>query len=256
MGINGKTKLLGIFGNPVSHSKSPSLHNKWIDELNLNAAYVPFHVDNIEIAVKAIKEMNLVGVNVTVPYKEAVIPFLDELSDDAHKIGAVNTILNKNGRLIGYNTDYIGIESSIKEWFETSKSLLIIGAGGAAKSVAYLANKYSLNTSLINRTESKALELVQEFSLNGVLNENDSTVFDIIINTTSVGMDSKSLSFDLNKLTNKPKYVYDVIYSPEQTPFLKRAEELNILNMNGKDMLINQAKASFSIWKEFLPLFN
>lgn len=265
MRIDGNTKLLGIFGYPVKHTLSPVMQNAAIDALGLKYVYVPFEVrpEELESAVKSIRALGIAGVNVTVPHKQAVIPFLDDVTEEASLIGSVNTIENRDGRLIGHNTDSKGYIRSLREdaGFEPKgKKVLIIGAGGAAKGiVAGLSMEGVSKIIIANRTVEKAVKLANEFgnkfstvsfnatSLSSLKDPQLLSTIDLIINTTSAGLagDAPEVNFSL---TPSHTLVSDIVYKPPVTPFMKNAESASRKTIGGIGMLIYQGAISFEIW--------
>lgn len=272
MNITGKTKILGIFGCPITHTLSPLMHNTAIDKIGLDMVYLPFEVEHkdLENAVDAIRALNIIGVNITIPHKESVIKFLDEVSDDAKLIGAVNTIVNKNGRLIGYNTDGDGYLASLKRELDFNvkgKNVLILGAGGAARAILFaIAKKDAKKIVIANRTIKRANSLKNEFKrhfknleiLASGIDEQDlkKHLADVhlIINTTSMGMNDKG---DLNipfDIIPKKAIVSDIVYKPLLTKFLKNAERFGIKTHSGLGMLVEQGALSFKLWtKKDMP---
>lgn len=265
MEINGKTELLCLIGNPVEHSFSPNIHNYLIKKNKLNMKYVCFKVEECELenAIRGIKALGIKGFNVTIPHKVDVIRYLDEVDKNALLIGAVNTVKNKNGRLIGYNTDGIGFVKSIldKGYEVLNKTILIIGAGGAARSIAIeLASNGAKEINLRNRSEKNAKEisniLKENFNIisnysTETIKQNDLENIDIIINTTPIGMDKdkNSCPIDENiKLTNKNIIACDIVYNPHETNFISWAKKNNLNVIYGIDMLVNQAIQGFNIW--------
>lgn len=265
MRIDGNTKLLGIFGYPVKHTLSPVMQNAAIAESGLNYVYVPFEVrpEELEFAVKSIRALGMAGVNVTVPHKENVIPFLDEVTEEATVIGSVNTIENRDGRLIGHNTDSRGYIRSLREdaGFEPKgKKVLIIGAGGAARGiVAGLSMEGVSKVIIANRTVEKAENLADEFgnkfgtasfnatSLSSLKDPQLLSTIDLIINTTSAGLDGSTPEVDFS-LTPGHILVSDIVYKPPVTPFMKNAEATGRKTIGGLGMLIYQGAISFEIW--------
>lgn len=256
--LTGKTKVIGIFGDPIEHTLSPIIHNEAFKRLKLDYCYVPFNVkrDKLKVAIESIRALNLKGVNITVPHKEAVIPYLDELSDEVIKIGAVNTILNMNGLLKGFNTDASGFVMSLKEEGIAlkGKNILLIGAGGAAKAVAYGCLKEGGKLYVFNRTLTKANELKEKFKDLGeieVLNKVDKKItqkFNIIINATSLGLKEKD-PLPINPEYLLPSHVfYDVVYP--KTNIMREAEIRGCKTIGGLGMLIWQAVSAFEIWTE------
>jgi shikimate dehydrogenase len=253
--ISGRTKITGLFGYPVEHTLSPAMHNAAFTELGLDYCYVPFlvHPDYLEYAVKAIKSLNLSGVNVTVPHKEKVMPFLDEINEEASFIGAVNTIVNSGGRLIGYNTDGRGFIQSLSEVGISieDKNILIIGAGGASKAISYYLSQKAKTLYLYDIDKSKVEKLVQD--LNNIFNnvyiiENISSVgkFHIIINATPLGLKKEDpLPFDTTLLRTE-QTVCDVIY--KKTRLLEEASKKGCVTIDGLGMLLWQGVFAFELW--------
>jgi len=272
MHIDGKTIVLGIIGNPISHTSSPAMHMAAIEALKLNYVYVPFLVqeNNLENAIAAVRALNIKGLNVTVPYKEKVIPFLDELDESCKLVGAVNTILNKNGTLIGYNTDGEGFvyDLTIRNKISLiNKTVSIIGAGGAAKAIIYALLKYNLKELiLLNRTQTRLDEIKKrlenrttvKISYNSLLDLNVNEYLsksDIIINTTSLGMEpniNESPINDFSFVTSKHLF-YDIIYRPQLTYFLKQAQDRNAMVLNGLGMLLSQGVLIFKLFTNSDP---
>ncbi len=267
MKITGKTKIVGIFGYPVKHTLSPLMHNAAFSTLRLDYCYLPFEVrpENLKEAMEGIRALNIRGVNITVPHKEAVMDYLDELSAEAKLIGAVNTIENRDGRLIGYNTDSKGFIKSILMDANTrikGKRALILGAGGAGKGVAVAcAMENAAAITIANRTADKAERLTEylkgqfpEIPFSAISLEKDRLPevianADILINATSVGLKrGESLPVSSRDL-HKNLIVYDLIYNPPDTPFLKMARKAGVKKaVNGLGMLLYQGALSFEIW--------
>lgn len=262
MNIDSKTKIYGLIGHPVGHSLSPLIHNTAFLDQKLNCIYDCFDVlpENIKDAVFGIKALGIMGVNVTVPYKEMVIPYLDFISDEAKLIGAVNTIKNNDGRLEGYNTDASGfIESLLEQGVEIKgKNVVILGAGGAARAIAVAFSLNDVNSiTIANRTEGKAYNLykyiIEKFRTECKYTSLDELIdfdnIDILINATSVGMFPNVNATPVDeKILRKAKFIYDLIYNPKETLLLRYAKKYGIKNSNGLNMLINQANNSFKIW--------
>ena len=265
--VNGKTGLFGLIGNPVEHTKSPLIHNTLFNLFDINAIYVPMLTpkDCLESAVNGLKALKVTGFNVTVPYKKDIIKYLDDISNDALLIGAVNTVKNVNGKLKGYNTDAEGFVRDFKDAFDTNfygRRVLLFGAGGTSRALAVkLASEGIQHLTIVNRTEPHAqsiAELVRNNFGNIVsCSHPDSTEFlnefqsyEIIINTTPVGMSTyaDSTPFDINFVFDERQMVYDVIYSPKKTKFLLQAEGYGCKTRNGFGMLINQGVSAFEIW--------
>ncbi len=265
--VNGKTELFGLLGDPVEHTKSPFIHNTLFNQFNINAIYVPILVNKgcLENAVNGLKAQNFVGFNVTVPYKKDIIKYLDDISNDALLMGAVNTVKNISGKLKGYNTDAEGFVRDFKDGFNTNfkgKRVLLLGAGGTARALAIkLAAEGIQHLTIANRTQQHAQNIVDLVKNNygNVVSYTDpsSSQFSveiqsskIVINTTPAGMSTylNSTPFDFKFVFDKNQLVYDVIYSPKKTKFLEQAENYGCKTRNGFGMLINQGVSAFEIW--------
>lgn len=257
MKITGHTKITGIFGYPIEHTLSPVMHNAAFENLGLDYCYVPFLVlpDDLPYAVKSIRALNLRGVNITIPHKEKVMPLLDEIKEEASIIGAVNTIVNTNGKLTGYNTDGIGFIQSLTEKNISleGKDILIIGAGGAARAIGYYISQKAKSLAISGRTQYKVENLVKDlnrFNKNkNVISLEDVTdikKYHMIINTTPLGLKGNDpLPLDIG-LLRKDQIVYDLIY--KKTPLIQKATEKGCLTLDGSEMLIWQGALSFEIW--------
>ena len=252
------TKKYIVIGNPIEHSLSPKLHNYWLKENNIDAFYDKKKLGENELKsiISEVKEEKINGINVTVPFKKAVIPFLDKLSPEAKDTQSVNTIYLQNGATIGHNTDIAGFELAIKftKYDITKKKILILGAGGVAPSIIYSLKKMKVSKiTLSNRTKEKAESLRNFFKDIEIINWGEIIDFDMIINATSIGLKNEDgLNFDFS--TNGPnKFFYDVIYNPRETIFLKRAKLYGNKAENGKMMFIYQAHQAFTIWNKLMP---
>jgi shikimate dehydrogenase len=260
MNICGKTTITGIFGSPIEHTLSPAMQNAAFEATGLDYCYVPFLVypDGLENAVKAIRSMNIRGINITVPHKEKVIQFLDEISEEALFIGAVNTIVNTDGRLIGFNTDGRGFMKSLDESGISvkDKDILIIGAGGAARAVGYYLCMEARSLTLYGRTISKverlAADLTKVKNIVSTINDiSDIEHFHIIINATPLGLKSDDpLPFDVNRLS-PGQTVCDLIY--KETRLLKEASIKRCNVINGLGMLLWQGALAFELWTGKMP---
>ena len=259
--INRETKLYGIIGNPVSHSMSPAIHNAAFIEKGLNNVYVPLKIAEIETFMKKCREIDFRGFSVTIPHKESVLPFLDGLDHTARKIGAINTIVNQNGKLTGYNTDcmaaVMGLEYSMKEANETlnNKKVSIIGAGGAARAIAFGLKEKGCDITIFNRTTERAEKLSQDVKCKfESFEEIHKLNSDILINTTSIGMfpdvDQTPVSKNILK---KDMIVFDAIYNPIETRLLRDAKKKGCHTVNGLSMFINQAAEQFRLWTNIDP---
>ena len=258
--ISGTTRIYGIIGYPVEHSFSPRMHNAAFSALKMDARYLAFPVkpEQVQQALEGIRVLNISGVNVTVPHKSSVIPYLDEVTPLAKKLGAVNTILNVEGRLSGTNTDISGFVRSLGalKFSPKNKTVAVLGAGGSARAVlAGLADAGASRILIHNRTVARAESLVTEFSHNfpetqltavSLQTVQDSNL-DLLVNTTTVGMESDESPLDLSQCV-KIEHVLDLIYSPAKTRLLSQAEELSIPAVNGSGMLLYQGCDAFTFW--------
>ena len=250
-----------VIGNPIEHSLSPKLHNYWFEKNNIDANYDKKKIERNEIQkiVSEIKDNKLDGLNVTVPFKSDVIPFLDILSEESKITQSVNTIYMHDKKLIGHNTDTKGFELSIKETnFELkNKSVFILGAGGVVPSIIYALEKLGVSKIIIsNRTKQKAENLKKNFSKISVVDWGDRPEFDVIINATSLGLNKEdNIGLNFNNI-NKEKLFYDVIYNPKETNFLKTGKSLGCKVYNGKMMFIYQAFEAFKLWHKVQPEIN
>ena len=262
--ISGKTRVCGIMGDPVEHTVSPAMHNAAFRESGLDYIYVPFHVpqERVEEAVKGLRALNIRGMNVTIPHKVAVIPYLDEVDETARYIGAVNTIVNENGFLKGCNTDASGFLRALaaEKIDPVGKSIVIIGAGGAARAISVVLADKAARLTLLNRhpdsarvlagrltglfrKEVKACDLQRE-SLAAALD-----VAHLLINTTSVGMSPDSAETPVPAGLIRPGMaVIDIIYNPVRTRLLVEAERQGAVTVSGMEMLVRQGAEAFELW--------
>lgn len=262
--IDGSTKIYGIFGYPIKHTLSPLMHNAAFESLNLNAAYLPFEVrpEELKRAVESIRALGICGLNITIPHKERIIPFLDELSPEAESIGAVNTIVVGNRRLTGYNTDGIGFMVALRKDLEISpkgKDIFILGAGGAARAISFVLAKEGVNSIILfdlikSRTQGLAKDLRKNFpqclvkAIYSPIDHLTLSNINILINATPVGMNKDDpLVFD-PKLLHSKLIVCDLIYNPLETKLLSIAKRKCLKTMNGIGMLLYQGALSFQLW--------
>ncbi|AHF79880.1 shikimate dehydrogenase [Thermococcus paralvinellae] len=254
--IDAKTKLYGLIGKPVEHSLSPAIHNALFKKYNINAVYLAFEVDDLESAVKGIRGLKISGLNVTMPYKEQILEFLDGLSEEANAIGSVNTVVNREGKLIGYNTDGIGTLKALKRFTEVEgKRVLLLGAGGAGKAITYTLSRLA-KVVVLNRTEKKAKEL-EKFGVKGEKLSKESLEYylswaDIVINATSLGMNEDKTPIPKELLKEK-LVVFDIVYSPLETKLLRETRKFGCLTIDGLWMLIYQGAESFRLWTGVKP---
>jgi shikimate dehydrogenase len=250
-----------VVGNPIDHSLSPALHNYWIKSNAIDAIYEKqkLNEDELEQLILQVKEKKINGINVTVPFKKAIIPFLDELSIEAESTQSVNTIYLKDDKVVGHNTDIIGFETSIeKSKFNIfNKEVLILGAGGVVPSIIFALNKMKVSKIKIsNRTKEKAEDLKKLFRNIEIIEWGEIPNFDVIINATSLGLKKNDyINLDFS-LISKNSFFYDVIYNPRETNFLKTGKSLGGTILNGKLMFIYQALSAFNIWHGIEPRVN
>ena len=254
-----------IIGNPISHSLSPVMHNYWFDKYNINAEYEFLKIDENEIknVINKIKDREIKGLNVTLPYKKSVIPFLNKTINDANETHSVNTImLDENNNVIGENTDVFGFQAaylkSIPNQEKKDKKVLIIGAGGVAPSIILALQKSNiLDISLTNRTYEKSLFLKNKFKMIKLIKWNDCSKeiskFDIIINATSLGLNSSDeFKNDFSDFKKSMVYI-DTIYNPSQTKMIKYFRSNKVKSFNGLNMFIYQGQKSFYLWNKINP---
>jgi len=255
-----KKKFL-VIGNPIEHSLSPKLHNYWIKKNNLNASYDKklLEQDEIEQLILDLREEKIHGLNVTVPFKKIVIPFLDILSDEARNSQSVNTIYKDKNKIIGDNTDIEGFKAGLETTGQVikNKKVLILGAGGVVPSIIIALKKMqTAKIYLSNRTKKKALEIKKNFPEIETIEWGKTINFDIIINATSIGLSKKDeLNIDYKNISEN-KFFYDVIYNPKETNFLKKAKICGGQTENGKMMFVYQAQKAFFIWHNILPVID
>tara|TARA_B100001996_G_scaffold116810_1_gene88438 strand:+ start:487 stop:1311 length:825 start_codon:yes stop_codon:yes gene_type:complete len=258
-----KKKLFGIIGNPITHSLSPVLHNYWFKKYNIEADYSLLNVDekNLKQVIKKIRDKELTGINVTLPYKQKIIPFVDKVVNDAQYTNSVNSVfLNDDDIVIGENTDVFGLQAAyLKEVSNVeNKKALVMGAGGVSSSVIFALEKSKIqNISIINRTYEKSLFLKKKFNFLNILEwkslKQEISKFDIIINATSLGLkNGKDFEFDFENVKTNLIYI-DVVYNPFETKTSKYLKKSNIKTFNGLDMFIYQGQKSFYLWNKINP---
>lgn len=262
--ISGKTKLCGIIGDPVEHTMSPIIQNAAFRGVGLDYLYLPFKVKREELAkaIDGVRALNIRGLNVTIPHKVAILHFLDELDPLAEKIGAVNTVVNDDGVLRGYNTDATGFMQVLlgKGVEPEGKSVVIVGAGGASRGISFILAERGANLTILNRTLSKAKECADSVSrifkrrvrALPLDSENLTKALekaDILVNATSVGM-SPNIDETLvaSNLLKPALTVVDAVYNPIKTRLLKEAEAVGARAIGGLDMLVWQGALAFEKW--------
>ncbi len=261
--INGKTEILAVFGDPIAHSLSPAMHNAAFQALGWNAVYIPCHVlpQHLPDAVEAIRALGYRGANITVPHKQGVVPYLDEVIGDAALSGSVNTIIHRDGKLLGTSTDGIGLIRSLREdggCEAAGKNVLLLGAGGSAAALVYRLIQEGIRTlTVVNRDPERALRLKEHilkttgFTVRTAVLEElerlDWDGYDLLINTTSVGLhDDRSL---VPPTCLRPSMlVYDIVYKPGDTRLIREAKEQGCPTVNGLSLLLYQGAESFKGW--------
>ncbi|MGX9135349.1 shikimate dehydrogenase [Rummeliibacillus sp. JY-2-4R] len=259
-------KWYAVIGDPIEHSMSPLMHNAWMVDENRDASYIPIHVkhEELEQAVQALKTLGCSGWNITIPHKEKIIPFLDELDESARKMGAVNTVVRlQDGTYKGYNTDGLGFVRSLEENVGNShreKHILVIGAGGAARGIVFaLVNSGYTHITIANRTVSKAQAICDELDIDSqaiTLSEASEKLdeFEVLIQTTSAGLNKSefALPLSLAKLSSTA-IVADIVYNPLMTPFLNEAKRKGATIVTGLGMFIHQGALAYSYWTGSYP---
>lgn len=265
MKIDGYTRLAAVVANPIKHSISPFIHNSAFKDTNTNGVYLAWEIEASELAetVANIRRYQMFGINISMPYKEQVIPYLDQLSEEARLIGAVNTVVNRDGTLIGYNTDGKGFFKSLPSFKIYGKRLVLLGAGGAAKAIlvqAILDGVSQVSVFVRSASMDKTRPYLEKlqietgfkvdlFSLEDVQNlQGNIEQGDLLVNATSVGMDGKSSPVPTSVTLPAGLLVADVIYQPFETPFLKWARNQGNQAVSGLGMLLYQAAEAFELW--------
>jgi shikimate dehydrogenase len=255
--IDAHTQLYGIIGHPVKHSLSPIIHNGVFRRLKINAVYLAFEVSDLKKAIDGVRSLGLAGLSVTIPFKTEIMPLLDELDDLAAQIQAVNTLHNKAGKLIGYNTDWLGAVEALQGKIDLpGKKTLLLGAGGAARAIAFGLKKAGGEIFIYNRSPEKGAKLAKELGavyltklpITRELNP------EIIINATSVGMapEDEQIPCPIS-LLQEGMLVMDIVYRPWQTKLLREAKKRGCQTIDGLEMLARQAAAQTEIWTGYQP---
>ena len=247
-----------VIGNPIDHSLSPQIHNYWIKKNNISGIYdkQKLNSNNLNELIVKVKKKEVNGLNVTKPFKNEIISYLDTLSNEAKTTQSVNTIYLENDKVVGHNTDIDGFELAIKDkdYDVKGKRIFILGAGGVVPSIIFALNKMKASEIVIsNRTKQKAENLKDLFKNLSIVDWGKIPYFDMIINATSLGLSNKDdFNLDFTKI-EKGKFFYDVIYNPKETNFLKKAKLMGNQTENGKKMFIYQAASAFKIWHNIYP---
>lgn len=255
--IDGRTRVVCLLGDPVEHSLSPAIHNACFKKMGLNYVYVAFRVEReaLRKAIEGMKALNIVGANVTMPHKTEALNYLDEVSEDAMRIGAVNTIVNRNGVLIGFNTDGVGALKSVERFTSIDGArIIVLGTGGAARSIISSLLEKASKIVVLGRRVEKAVELANRFGgkVSGKsIKELDDELrrANMLVNATPVGMEPNiEESLVPRRLLRRDLIVFDVVYKPVKTKLLRDAEDAGCLTIDGLWMLVYQAAESFKIW--------
>jgi shikimate dehydrogenase len=247
-----------VIGNPVGHSLSPKLHNHWIKKNNIDAVYGKKQLNGSDIKdiISELRNEKIDGINVTVPFKKSIIPFIDQLSPEANEAQSVNTIYKENNKVFGHNTDISGFELAIRgiNYNLKNKKIFILGAGGVVPSIILALKKMGASKIILsNRTRKKADDLKKTFSYIEIVEWGEISDFNMIINATSLGLKKEDeLKLDYADI-GPNKLFYDIIYNPGQTRFLSGAKQFGNQVENGKMMFIYQAHQAFTIWHKKMP---
>jgi shikimate dehydrogenase len=251
--IDGRTQIFGILGRPVAHSLSPAMHNAAFRHLGINAVYVAFPVTDLPWAVAGLRGLTISGVSVTIPFKEEIIPLIDALDPEAAKIGAVNTVVNRDSHLTGYNTDYLGAVTALKARTNLAgRHVLILGAGGASRAIAYGIIRAGGRVTLTDVDQPRATALVKDLGAEAIPPDAvDHCPATLLVNATPVGMvpDTDGIPIPPD-LLGRFEVVMDIVYQPLQTRLLREAKDRGCATIDGLQMLIHQATAQFELWTE------
>lgn len=255
--IDAHTQIYGVIGNPVRHSLSPIIHNGVFHRLGIKAVYLAFEVNDLKKAIEGMRGLGILGLSVTIPFKTAIMPLLDDVDDLANQIQAVNTLRNTGGKVVGFNTDWLGAVQALKEKNNlANKKVILLGAGGAARAIAFGLKKEGCQIFIFNRSPEKGEKLAKEVGgiyLNKLPGKQDLRP-DFVINATSVGMaPNEDQSPFPSALLQEGMVVMDIVYHPWQTKLLREAKSRGCPIIDGLEMLARQAAAQTEIWTGFKP---
>jgi shikimate dehydrogenase len=256
MAIDQHTLLYGVVGWPIGHSLSPAMHNVAFAAAGINAVYLAFAARDIGAVIAGARALGIRGLSVTIPHKEAVIPHLDEIDDLAAKIGAVNTVVNHEGRLVGYNTDALGALTALEEKISLAgKKCVIVGAGGAARAIGFALRERVAAISVANRSPERGRDLATSLGCAFIpLEELDRVAVDLLIQTTPVGMTPHRDECPVPESALRAGMaVMDIIYNPLQTRLLAMAKSRGCVTVNGLSMFVHQGAEQFRLWTNLNP---
>lgn len=248
--------LFALFGNPVRQSLSPSMHNRALRIMGIDGCYIPVLVEDLPGAIDAVRALKIRGVSVTIPFKETVVPLLDEVDDDARKIGAVNTVLNDGQKLTGFNTDWKGIEVALgKKMQIEGKTFVLIGSGGTTRAALYAVKKNGGTSVIVSRNQRTGEALADEFAGRWIDPADiDRVKGDCLINTTPLGMTSQAESLPVPEhIIQRFKYVMDVVYNPPETRLLQTAKASGAVTISGVEMFVAQGGEQLRLWTGMAP---
>lgn len=269
--LTGRSRIVGVMGDPVAHSLSPVMQNAALQKAAIDAVYVPFHVTaaDLEAAIDAIRRLDLVGVNLTIPHKETALAFVDLVEDAAQLGGSINTIVNRNGRLTGYNTDGPGLLRALQQefgWEAKGQRVLLLGAGGACRAAVVALGRAGADwIGIANRTGERAAQLAAAlepllpqttfapFRLDAGLAQRLPGKVDLLINTTSVGLQQESFDLPVEQTVRPDGAVYDMVYGRQPTELVQMARRLGLQATDGLSMLAAQGELAFRLWFEQAP---
>ncbi len=255
--IDSKTKIIGVIGKPIGHSMSPAMHNAAFSRLGLNYVYLGFEVTDLQRAIDGMRALGISGFNVTIPHKIDILKYLDKIDTTAKRISAVNTVVNDNGILTGYNTDCAGAVDALASKVKLKgRKIAVIGAGGAARAIAFGVAEKGAHILIINRTLAKGEKLVSDVngffpdsSKCGTIKELEDV--DIIVNTTPIGMNPNIHATPVGKeFLRKNHIIMDIVYNPIETQFLRDAKSLGCMTISGIEMFVGQGAKSFELFTE------
>lgn len=254
--IDARTLLYCVFGSPVGHSKSPVMHNMLFAEYGMNAAYLAFEPEDVKSGIAAVRSLGIQGVSVTIPFKEKILAYLDEIDEQALRMGAVNTVVHHDsGSLKGYNTDCYGAVAPLRRFGIAGKRVGIIGAGGAARSAGFGMIREQGKVTVINRSSEKGKKLAAELDCSFLkLEDMDNREFDMLINTTPSGMYPNTEQSPVPDHVLRPgMVVMDMVYNPVETRLLRRARQRGCHTISGIEMFICQGAKQFELWTGIFP---